>query len=152
MKLSDLTGRFAAMAPREKKLVSLTVAVVLGAALFLGIVEPAFTGIARETKAIPQLAVQKHEVEQLDARVAAVARPTTTVASRDALVQLASGSGVKADITGDGPFRVTVKGAGFANLMRFASQARQNHGLTVRDANLTRNGEGIVDGTLSLAK
>jgi general secretion pathway protein M len=152
MKPGDLVARFSSMTPREKRVISLAVAVVLGAALFLGIVEPAFTGINRETKAIPQLAVQKNEVEQLAARVAAAARPTTTMASRDALTQLAASSGVKADITGDGPFRVTVKGAPFASLMRFANQARQNHGLTVRDANLTRNGEGIVDGSLSLAK
>jgi type II secretory pathway component PulM len=152
MKLSDLTARFAGMSPRERRGVSIAVAVVLGVVLFLGVIEPAFTGINRESKAIPQLAVQKNEVEQLAARVAAVSRPTTTQASRDALMQLAGGSGVKADITGDGPFRVAVKGVPFTGLMRFASQARQNHGVTVRDANLTRNGEGLVDGTLSLAK
>jgi general secretion pathway protein M len=152
MKLADLTSRYTSLAPREKRLVSIAAAVVLGTVLFLGVIEPAFTGINRETKAIPQLAVQKNEVEQLAARVAAVARPNTTLASRDTLAQLASGNGFKADINGDGPFRVTVKGAPFAALMRFANQARQNHGLTVRDANLTRNGEGIVDGSLSLAK
>jgi general secretion pathway protein M len=152
MKLSDLTARFSGMTPREKRGVSIATAAVLGALLFLGVIEPAFTGITREAKAIPLLAVQKNEVEQLAARVSAAARPNTTQASRDVLAQLAGSSGVKADITGDGPFRVTVKGVPFTGLMRFANQARANHGLTVRDANLTRNGEGLVDGTLSLAK
>jgi type II secretory pathway component PulM len=149
MKLSDLTARFSGMNQREKRGVSIAAAVVLGTLLFLGVIEPAFTGINREFKAIPQLAVQKNEVEQLASRMT---RSSITQASRDTLVQLASGSGVKADVTGDGPFRISVKGVPFAGLMRFASQARQNHGLTVRDASLTRNGEGLVDGTLSLAK
>jgi type II secretory pathway component PulM len=152
MKFSDLTARFVGMSPRERRGVSIAAAVVLGTLLFLGVIEPAFTGINRESKAIPQLAVQKNEVDQLAARVAAVTRPNITQASRDTLAQLASGSGVKADVTGDGPFRISVKAVPFAGLMRFAGQARQNHGLTVRDASLTRNGEGMVDGTMSLAK
>ena len=149
-RVGALSQRWAAMTGRERTLVSAG-AVFVVLALVVGLwVIPMVRDIQRTQRELPRLHQQKAEIEKLVA--AAAGRGQVSAASADGLRQLAEGLGVKLGVTGTGPFTVEFEKTGFSGLTQFIAQARRNHGLTVRQAELNRQAAGVVSGRVVLAQ
>jgi type II secretory pathway component PulM len=149
-RFGGLSQRWAAMTGRERTLVS-GGAVFVVLALIVGLwVVPMLRDIQRIQRDLPRLHQQKAEVERLAA--AAAGRGQVSVANTDGLRQLAEGLGVKVAASGTGPFTVEFDKISFNGLTQFIAQARRNHGLTVRQAELNRQAAGVVSGRVVLAQ
>jgi type II secretory pathway component PulM len=149
-RFGGLSQRWAAMTARERVLVS-GGSVFLVLALIIGLwVVPLLRDIQRIERDLPRLHQQKAEVERLVA--AAAGRGQVSAASADGLRQLGDGLGIKVAASGAGPFTLEFDKISFNGLTQFLAQARRNHGLTVRQAELNRQAAGVVSGRVVLAQ
>jgi general secretion pathway protein M len=109
-------------APRERLALGVAGVVVLAAALFLLLIEPAAVGIPRLERSLPALRTQAEQLDRLLAEVASLnARPQSAVLppaeARAALERSLESAGLKASrivAAGDGDLQITFANVSYA--------------------------------------
>jgi general secretion pathway protein M len=152
--LRDLQGRWAALAPRERRLVSLA-GTVLGAFLVWSLaIAPAW----RTLQTAPaRLDAQQHQAQQMQllAGEAVALRAVAPVPLDQAQAALTAaterlGPPNKLSLQGERAL-LTLKGVNGAALAAWLAEARAGARARVVEATLTMTGPGVYDGSLTLA-
>ncbi len=148
-----LALRWAAFAPRERRLIAFA-ATVLGAFLLWAVaIGPAWRTLQSAPAQIDQLDLQLQQMQVLAAESVTL-RAVAPVPAEQAQAALAAaterlGAPGKLSIQGDRVL-LTLKGASAAQLSAWLAEARVGARARVVDATLTRAGPGLWDGNLTL--
>lgn len=153
---APLRERYAALQPRERKMVLAGAACVVLAALYLAVWEPAVQARVRNLQALQQARTTALQIETLAAR-APIPHAVPTRRADDAgrslltVVDLASRSakGLSAPVRlqpdGDHKVRIWFEHAAFPALVQWIDALQAQHGISVIDADI---GHGKVVGTV----
>jgi general secretion pathway protein M len=146
-------------APREKAVLALLGGVVALAVLYLALIEPAYTGIKRLERGLPQTRSQAAQLDALLGEVKALkARPQVATVSpaeaRGAIDKSLAASGMKAARIvplSDGDLQITIANVPFASWTAWLAGIERELG--ARAISVTANGTGTpgnVDVELAL--
>jgi general secretion pathway protein M len=157
--LEPLIQRWSMMAPREKRLVAGGAVLLVMAAVYLLLIEPAWQGRARLDKELPVLRAQLARVDQLADEVVRLSASPGGVESaqtaRERLEQSVDAAGLRASLaqlqqTGS-LFDVRFRSVPFAQWLVWLEATARDARLRVVDVNVTRDATpGMVTARVSL--
>jgi len=154
---------FLSLAPRERVTVAVGGVVALGIVLYLVVIEPAIEAYGQRQERVARLERQvawmeqaANEVRSLRASGEVDAVGTSEQAPSLAVESVLAGSGLpqpdslKSD--GDAGARLEFDQVPFDPFVRVLGRLRSEHGLVVTRADITRQGEGMVDARVTLER
>jgi general secretion pathway protein M len=143
---------------REQRILLGGLAAILAALIYLLLISPAQTGIARYNRSLPEMRQQVAQLQALVREAAALPQGDAATASsapltKEGLEAALQRRGLKPEsvsISGD-IVRVRFSAAPFSNLMEWMTEARTAFQLSVTEANVTaKPTPDIVDASLTL--
>ncbi|MGZ3158491.1 MAG: type II secretion system protein GspM [Burkholderiaceae bacterium] len=141
---------------RERKQISLALAVAGAALLYMLFVAPALSGRAQLEKSLPDLRVQAAELQNLAKEASALSTVTATPAipmSKEMIDTSLASKGLKPQsVTAAGEvMKVQLSDVSFTGLLDWLDEIQKNLRITVVDANITAQAQSdIVNATLTL--